>query len=726
MQESTSSVRQSLYIRSAPYPPTPGLARRERPSPLAATWHKFLNTPCSLRALETTTGFKDDNELDDAVLTALNEDFCDKIRRDIPVKEFIRHIWNFDERDHPTLGPPMKTFVPDPTAIQLYNQVPNGTWGHPHFEKITRTFLAHLFPASSVHTVHNIYAEVIAERIMRAAGDEDFRLWKDDNAAVLSQQTGQKRKFATSSDSDATESSPKRRKVLYLSRHEARAVMHMNEILAQGTRSYISGFLVRNKKMQLWYADRMGLVQSCAFNWQLRPDLLALVYAAIGTASVTQLGIIPFLECPPMTQEVNTYEGARIVLPANEAVFGDGQERPSENMVFKVNGKQMEWANPTLVGRGTAVVPVEAIGAAAERFGKEALVVKMAWPQAHLVAEERLIRVVRGQLQQKAPSYLRHIVDLKCFVTRNMEEMGLPRAFMDIELAEDDKRDFRLMVLKKYEELEFVESVDEFKTVFEHVVRAHHWVYATSGVLHCDISYNNVMFYRDAEGHAVGVLCDWDLAEEKLSDEEYQADDDRIFHVYPEGPTVAMNPQGSVSRYRTGTAQFTAFELLTTTEGPLYRYAHDLESLFSLLAYVCARFDPTKHRFKRFADNAWEDQDRVALSKMKFYTNGRAFFLTTFIDSHEDYMPLVDEWVHPLWILFGDVAQERIDIRDLRMRRDIHARFGRDTLAAELNAEIRQSILALREMVTYETFMESLGLPLHLPTDPHCPACAVH
>jgi len=42
-------------------------------------------------------------------------------------------------------------------------------------------------------------------------------------------------------------------------------------------------------------------------------------------------------------------------------------------------------------------------------------------------------------------------------------------------------------------------------------VRAHHWVWETSEILHRDISVNNIMFYRK-DGRTFGVLCDWDLA----------------------------------------------------------------------------------------------------------------------------------------------------------------------------------------------------------------------
>ena len=42
---------------------------------------------------------------------------------------------------------------------------------------------------------------------------------------------------------------------------------------------------------------------------------------------------------------------------------------------------------------------------------------------------------------------------------------------------------------------------------------AHHWAYTTAHVLHRDISMNNIMWYKCGD-EVVGVLCDWDLAED--------------------------------------------------------------------------------------------------------------------------------------------------------------------------------------------------------------------
>ncbi|EED80082.1 predicted protein [Postia placenta Mad-698-R] len=110
----------------------------------------------------------------------------------------------------------------------------------------------------------------------------------------------------------------------------------------------------------------------------------------------------------------------------------------------------------------------------------------------------------RSRLAKK-PQYLRHIVDMKCWISRTIEEIRLPRAFMALHNFGYERREFQMIVMKKYEKLEQVESVDEFTRVFCDVVRAHHWVWETSSILHRDISSNNIMFYRD-DGRVAGVL----------------------------------------------------------------------------------------------------------------------------------------------------------------------------------------------------------------------------
>ncbi|KAH9939899.1 hypothetical protein B0H21DRAFT_794881 [Amylocystis lapponica] len=550
---------------------------------------------------------------------------------------------------------------------------------------------------------------------------------------------------------NGVESSSKRRKI-DVTPHEAQTAKYLNEMLSHGIRSYASGFFIKNKEIHLWYGDRMGLVKSCAFDWQAKPDLMALVFAAVGKATLAQLGISPFLKFSPTSPKFDSYEDGHIVLPAGEVVIGDSHERLEKGMAFKIDTTRKVWTDWGAVGRGTTVVPLEAISVAPEWLGTDALVAKMAWPHARRTPEENFIRIVRRKLQEKAPGYLRHIVDVKCFMTRNIKGMRLPRAFMGIELAEIDKREFRLIIMKKYDHLDRVDNADEFRTVFEHVVRAHHWVWTTSGVLHHDISTSNIMFYRDANRHVVGVLCDWDMAEEKLSDGEYQASDAHFLSVRlipRKDPAATTVPQGRTlstideqddtpqtikgldqiipgehpprPRYRTGTGRFIALDVLLEKEPPLHRYRYELESFFFLISYVCAVFDPKEHKFRPFS-GAWErgNLEDVSDAKLNFYMNWKSFE-SSFDHSHEDFRTLVDKWVTPLWRLFRSAAKKRTDIDDLVDSRNTEAMEGMDGMVAKLDAEIEHLVTAWREMITYGAFMKCLGLPLHLPTDPTWP-----
>ncbi|KAH9832225.1 uncharacterized protein C8Q71DRAFT_267412 [Rhodofomes roseus] len=79
---------------------------------------------------------------------------------------------------------------------------------------------------------------------------------------------------------------------------------------------------------------------------------------------------------------------------------------------------------------------------------------------------------------------------------------------MGLYTAEIDLRVCRTLVMKSYERLELVDSVEDFKKVYVDVVRAHYWVWRTTRTLHRNISTNNVMWYRRSDGNVIGILCD--------------------------------------------------------------------------------------------------------------------------------------------------------------------------------------------------------------------------
>jgi len=103
----------------------------------------------------------------------------------------------------------------------------------------------------------------------------------------------------------------------------------------------------------------------------------------------------------------------------------------------------------------------------------------------------------------------------------------------------------------------------------------HHWLYKYAGILHRDLSPNNIMcrFIEEKntqgtmERRVYGVLTDYDLS----------------------SFTATMNPDyKKTSQQRTGTPPYMAHELLIESS-PLHLYRHDLESLFYIMLLTAAR-----------------------------------------------------------------------------------------------------------------------------------------
>ncbi|KAI0918124.1 hypothetical protein AcV5_002895 [Taiwanofungus camphoratus] len=428
-----------------------------------------------------------------------------------------------------------------------------------------------------------------------------------------------------------------------LRNNEIQAANYMIELLSHGVRSYATGCTIKNTTMTLWYGDRMGIVQSQAFDFIQQPHLLLLYLAAMDSADHARMGLCPFLKFP--TSAYDTY--ADVKLEIDDDVATDVDDKPLEKLVFEIDNNRSVYASDEAVGRGTTIVPIKATGVAKVMFGEDDLVAKMAWPSKERQAEDNFIKKIRRNLKVHAPRWLDHVVDLKCSVTRNMKEMNLPRVYMT-KVLDYREQLFRMTVMKKYEALEQVNSVDEFKKVFIDVVNAHHWVWETAEILHRDISAGNIMFYRK-DGDVMGVLCDWDLAMAKLPENDYIEEDrqldpidesDTIFgcsgvadnsevegqseqqikvpahnapHILKEegedGPAPSDSQVHTTQekcrkrpRYPTGTGPFMALDLLVKGNAPLHRYRHDLESFFFVLAWFCAVFDPEKHQFRRLSD----------------------------------------------------------------------------------------------------------------------------
>ena len=100
----------------------------------------------------------------------------------------------------------------------------------------------------------------------------------------------------------------------------------------------------------------------------------------------------------------------------------------------------------------------------------------------------------------------------------------------------------------------------------------HWWLYDQVGILHRDLSLNNIM-YRRKRGKVCGVLVDYDLASWKdLLAKDYK----------------------KMSEQRMGTPLFMAHGLLDGMD-PLHLYRHDLEALLSVMLILATRYEIGAH-----------------------------------------------------------------------------------------------------------------------------------
>ena len=105
-------------------------------------------------------------------------------------------------------------------------------------------------------------------------------------------------------------------------------------------------------------------------------------------------------------------------------------------------------------------------------------------------------------------------------------------------------------------------SIQELLTVLRDAIKAHRSLHCDGEILHRDISENNIIITdpKQADGF-VGMLIDLDLA--KL-----------------------LGSERSGARHQTGTREFMAIQVLQRL---VHTYRHDMESLFYVLLWICAR-----------------------------------------------------------------------------------------------------------------------------------------
>ncbi|EIM84736.1 uncharacterized protein STEHIDRAFT_158452 [Stereum hirsutum FP-91666 SS1] len=262
---------------------------------------------------------------------------------------------------------------------------------------------------------------------------------------------------------------------------------------------------------------------------------------------------------------------------------------------FAITGRPI-YAQPGVTGRGTVVYPLSPPQGVVDYDPKEPLVAKLSWQPSGRAAEARIIRYIRKAIPDR---WRNHVTDVKCSKQVAAKAMALPRLKLMRNMTESvkkrlevpevaqmkkwakrrrelrfeqewkdvfdafEERDFHAIVTTRYLPLKEVKNADEFMTVFKDVVKVHYVIYKTTGILHRDLSVNNVMFIR-CNDRVFGILNDWDLA---------------VPEAQSSPPTVS---------HRMGTAAYMALNLLKSPDNSVpHLYCYDLES-FAWILIWCA------------------------------------------------------------------------------------------------------------------------------------------
>jgi len=422
-------------------------------------------------------------------------------------------------------------------------------------------------------------------------------------------------------------------------------------------RSHATVGLVDRDRIQFYHANRSVVLVSSALSFAKddRTDGLKKFIAigiAFGRLSLCQNGILhnlgngelfkdneklPTRRIPPVA--VRMQDGNRLVLGG-----GGGAEQ------FTVTLGEVISHEPSLAGRSTAVLQ-----AMSSKWNNVKLVVKVSWPGSGRVAENKFLEAATSEAESApegewALNHLPRVLYAQDVTFDSDSTHGkVTSLFDDAKIINGEykyeQRTLRIIIQERLYPLKELTNVKDIAQVLldvacsmcfrfagwssrTHVGLVHRWLYEKVGILHRDLSPNNIM-YRVIEGKVYGVLTDYDLASWTRT-----LRDDYI----------------KTSQQRTGTLPFMAHGLLDGRD-PLHMYRHDVESLFYIMLILATHYEihapkegqsrgvrvrEGRLRFQNWFDA--QDYDTLGETKSGFLTNLGAFKVSPSFEGFHDWL----------------------------------------------------------------------------------------
>ncbi|KAG6101199.1 hypothetical protein E4U31_003729 [Claviceps sp. LM219 group G6] len=282
--------------------------------------------------------------------------------------------------------------------------------------------------------------------------------------------------------------------------------------------------------------DRSGPYSGATFNVHEEPEKFAQVLCGYLMMGDEGLGLDVFTEEKDGRQFVT--------MPVNERGAGLTQ--------LELNLKPLSYRR-AIVSSATTCFPAKPIGAT--EFDR---VVKYSWTPSTWTPEADLLRKAnehRVQGVAKLVGYEREITRISKL------RDGLTFSTPHKDQIPYDDRVLRVLAVTPLERpLDEFESILELLECLHDAIKVHRSLYMESGILHGDISVNNIIMTEPAKADGYkGMLIDLDLAHD-----------------------ITKDPSGR--RHRTGTIEFMAAGVLL---GEQHTYRHDLESFLYVFMWLC-------------------------------------------------------------------------------------------------------------------------------------------
>ncbi|KAG6307356.1 hypothetical protein E4U45_004822 [Claviceps purpurea] len=352
----------------------------------------------------------------------------------------------------------------------------------------------------------------------------------------------------------------------------------VREVFArQPTRRFIHAFTLTGTTMETWVFDRSGPYSGTTFNVHEEPERFVQVLCGYLMMGDEELGLDVFTE---------EKDGRRFVtIPVNPCA--------TETIRLELNPKPISYRR-SIVSRATTCFPAKPIGA--QEFDT---VVKYSWIPSTWTPEADLLRKAnehRVKGVAKTVGYEREITR----ISKLRDGLAFSTPHKD-QIPYDDRVLHVLAVTPLGRPLDEFGSILELLECLRDAIKAHRSLYMESGILHRDISINNIIVTEPAKADGYkGMLIDLDLARD-----------------------ITKDPSGQ--RHRTGTIEFMAIGVLL---GRQHTYRHDLESFLYVFIWLCFVYGSKgKGREPMDAIPGWSKRSLDVIAEMKLGHMGSSFKL---------------------------------------------------------------------------------------------------